>query len=95
MSYPIQSQTIWLNGELKEANLLDVSIFSDNLNDVAIFQFVLFNSTTDPDGNTIDTKLVSGNVSISGEDYDDWGESTDINYAAYQYVAAQLNLTLA
>lgn len=95
MGYPIQDQTIWLNGELKTANYLTTSIFSDNLKDVAIFYWILQFETTDEDGNTIYNQLVSGNCPISGQDYEDWGSSADINYAAYQYVAQQLNLQLA
>jgi hypothetical protein len=95
MGYPIQSQTIWVNGELKEANYLTCSIFSDDLKSVAIFFWQLQYETTDENGNTIYPVLVQGNVAISGENYDVWGTSADINYAAYQYVASELNLQLA
>lgn len=94
MGYNIQSQTIWLNGQLVEANYLVVSIFSDNLKDTANFYWQLQYETTDEDGNTIYNNLVSGNLPIFGADYEIWGEAVDINYAAYQFVASQLNVTL-
>jgi len=94
MGYSIQDQTIWVNGELKNANYLSCSIFSDNLKDTAIFYWELQYETTDDNGNTIYPVLVKGNLAITGADYIVWGESVDINYGAYQYVASQLNLTL-
>lgn len=94
MGYSIQSQTIWLNGQLTEANYINVAIFSDNLKDVAIFYWQLQYQTTDEDGNTIYNNLVSGNCPISGDDYILWGQQGDVNFAAYQYVADQLNVTL-
>ena len=94
MGYNIQSQTIWLNGQLVEANYLVVSIFSDNLKDTANFYWQLQYETTDEDGNTIYNNLVSGNLPIFGADYVIWGEAVDINYAAYQFVASQLNVIL-
>lgn len=39
-------------------------------------------------------QLVEGNLSISGQDYIDWGKASDINLWAYEYAAAKLNLTL-
>ena len=35
--------------------------------------------------------LADGNVSMSGEDYQNWDDSND---GAYQYIAAKLNLTI-
>jgi hypothetical protein len=94
MGYSIQDQTIWVNGELKNANYLVVSIFSDNLKDSAIFYWQLQYVTTDADGITDYQNLVNGNLPIFGNDYTIWGETTDVNYAAYQFVASQLNLQL-
>ena len=39
-------------------------------------------------------QLVDGNLSISGQDYQDWGKATDINLWAYEWAAAKLNLVL-
>ena len=39
-------------------------------------------------------QLVDGNLSISGQDYQDWGKATDINLWAYEWAAGKLNLVL-
>jgi hypothetical protein len=38
--------------------------------------------------------LVSGNLYISGQDYQDWDASPSANQWAYDWAAAQLNLTI-
>ncbi len=43
---------------------------------------------------TVKTILQSGNTTISGEAYNEWGQSADVNLAAYEYICEQLNLTL-
>jgi hypothetical protein len=40
------------------------------------------------------TILQSGNTTISGQAYDQWGQSADVNLGAYEYICDQLNLTL-
>ena len=39
-------------------------------------------------------QLVDGNLSISGQDYQDWGKASDVNLWAYEWAAAKLNLVL-
>jgi hypothetical protein len=43
---------------------------------------------------TVKTIVQSGNTTITGAAYDEWGQSADVNLAAYQYICTQLNLTL-
>lgn len=43
---------------------------------------------------TVKTILQSGNTTISGAEYQAWGEQADVNFAAYEYICTQLNLTL-
>lgn len=86
---PIESITIWKNGESQEANLLVAYIINDNLESSCTFYYQLCSSGEQPD--TIGQSLAEGNVSMSGEDYLAW--DGDNNYA-YTYIAQQLNLTL-
>ena len=89
----IETQTIWVNGELKAANNLYTYIVLDNLVDSATFWWQLSNVETTEE-ETIQTVLTTGNVSLTGETYVNWGESGDINNEAYNLVAAALNLVI-
>jgi hypothetical protein len=86
----IQPVQIWLNGQVVTADLLNVSLAYDNLLDFATFQYKLFQSVVDQEPKF----LITGNLSIQGEDYIIWGSTADINEAAYIWVADQLNLTI-
>ena len=94
MGYSIQPVTIWQNGQSETGNYIDASIVNDNLSDYAQFYWVVSKVTTDSEGNETKQSLTQGNSTISGNDYVIWGETTDVNYAAYQYICSQLNLTL-
>ena len=80
----IQPLDIWSAGETKTAVCLRLYISYDNLESIAALQ-------CDVDGVTI----YEGQVSISGDDYLNWGATSDSNTEAYSIAAAQLNLTLA
>ena len=85
----IQPVSVWANGETKQANCIQAYLVFDDLISVARFFYSL--CAKDEESTTA---LTSGNVSISGYQYIAWGESDDINLAAYQYICEQLNLTL-
>lgn len=82
----IQPVTIWYNGQLETATVLDVVSVYDDLATTADLRYTLY--TSDKLG------LTSDRLTISGENYQIWGASADINLAAYQWVASQLNLTI-
>ncbi len=93
MGYSIQPVSIWVSGQLEQGNYIDASIVNDNLSDYAQFYWQISKvSGSAPDEQK--QSLSQGNVSISGQAYDDWGQSADINLAAYEYICEQLNLTL-
>lgn len=94
MGYEIQPVQIWTNGQASEGNFIDASIVNDNLSDYAQFYWQISNVVTDSEGKETKQTLTQGNTTISGSDYIVWGESQDINLAAYQYICSQLNLTL-
>jgi hypothetical protein len=89
MAKQIQPVSIWSNGENKEANELDARIIFDDLETTAQFFYELKKVTEE-----VNTTLSNGNISMMGQDYLDWGLSTDINEAAYVYIASKLNLTI-
>ena len=94
MGYSIQPVQIWTNGQASEGNYIDASIVNDNLSDYAQFYWQISSVTTDSEGAETKQSLTQGNTSINGAAYDTWGQSADINLAAYQYICEQLNLTL-
>ena len=89
----IQPVTIWKNGEQKIANYLNAYIVNDNLKDNVTFYYALVNQEV-VDENPITIELANGNISLSGEEYDNWGASGDINEEAYVILAEKLNLVL-
>lgn len=93
MGHQIQPVTIWVNGQAQQGTWIDASIVSDNLSSSATFYWQISSVTGSGDDQQRQS-LTQGNTNISGQDYEDWGESSDINLAAYQYICEQLNLTL-
>jgi len=93
MGYSIQPVTIWQNGQAQSGNFIDASIVNDNLSNYAQFYWVI-SSVTGTGEDETKQALAQGNTSISGEAYTTWGQASDVNLAAYQYICDQLNLTL-
>jgi len=93
MGYSIEPVTIWANGEAKQGNYIDASIVNDNLSDYAQFYWQISGVTGTGEDQQKEA-LAQGNTTISGAAYDTWGQSADINLAAYKYICEQLNLTL-
>jgi hypothetical protein len=87
----IQSVTVWVNGLEQEATVLSATASNDNLLNSASFTYQLFKATGyDPAmGNSL-IALTSGYLTMTGEAYDNW----ETNEYAYNWVAAQLNLTI-
>jgi len=94
MGYSIQPVQIWTNGQASEGNFIDASIVRDNLSDYAQLIWQISNVTIDSEGAENKQLLTQGNTTISGDAYLIWGQSSDVNLAAYQYICEQLNLTL-
>jgi hypothetical protein len=90
MGVQIQPVSIWNNGQSKQASELDARIIFDDLATTAQFYYELKEVVEGVSGAT----LSNGNVSMDGQDYLDWGLTTDVNQAAYVYVASKLNLTI-
>ena len=93
MGYSIQPVQIWTNGEAKTGNYISAYIINDNLSNAAQFYWQII-SVAGTGEDEQKQSLAQGNTSISGAAYDTWGQSDDINFAAYEYICEQLNLTL-
>ena len=90
MGVQITPVSIWYNGQSKQASELDARIIFDDLSTTAQFYYELKEVV---DGVSVAT-LSNGNCQMDSQDYIDWGSSTDINQAAYVYIASKLNLTI-
>lgn len=82
----IQPVSIWYNGQIVEATIFNLISINDNLIDTATFLYTLY-----VDANF---QVYNGNITMTGADYITYSTSTDSNEYAYQWGAAQLNLTL-
>jgi len=82
----IQPVSIWYNGVMILATILNMNSIEDNLTNVATFYWQLFS--------TDNIQLANGNLTMTGFDYDAYSSSPDSNSYAYQWGATQLNLTL-
>ena len=78
----IEPISIWDAGQNKQANILNAYCINDNLSTSATFYYTLLSESMQ--------QLAQGNLTMSGDDYDAW----ETNNYAYDWVAAQLNLTI-
>jgi len=82
----IQPITSWSNGQQLQATQLSLTIINDNLSTSATLYYQLL------DDNGV--QIAEGNLTIDGQDYIDWGSSTDVNTDAYTICANKLNIQL-
>jgi hypothetical protein len=82
----IQPVSIWANGVNSQATQLSLTIVADNLSTSATLYYQLLTEEG--------TQLAQGNLTIDGEQYQTWGESSDINTEAYSIAATKLSLIL-
>lgn len=83
----IQPISIWQNGQLNTASILNAYAVNVTLNSLATFFYSL--NAIKEDGNLGD-QLAQGNVTMDGDDYPTWQEDT----AAWEFIASKLNLTI-
>jgi hypothetical protein len=83
----IEPFTLWVNGQQATATLFSLIIINDNLSSSATFYWQLLDADA--------SKLADGNLTIGEPDYDVWGSTADINQAAYEWAASELNIVLA
>lgn len=80
----IQPVQIWANGVNSQATQLSLTIINDNLSTSATLYYQLLSNDN--------VQLAQGNLTIDGEEYQNWGKVNDINEDAYTIAATKLNL---
>lgn len=90
----IQNLNLWVNGQNKTANLFYLILINDNLKDTAVFKYQLFYEYIDANQFNQQELLIDNTLTIDGQDYIDWGSSSDINTDAFTICANKLNITL-
>jgi len=82
----IQSVQIWQNGVVKNATIFNLVIINDDLTSSAQFYYSLL------DENLI--MLSQGNLTINGEEYQNWDSEPSANEYAYNWAADQLQIII-
>lgn len=89
----IQPLTLWINGQQQTANVFQLSIDRDNLQDWArLYWQIGIKQTTEAAPSVV--FLINGNLTILGEDYAAWDADPSANEWIYNWAANQLNLTI-
>jgi hypothetical protein len=87
----IQSVNVWVNGQVKSATKFNMNSVFDNLEDSATFFYELLSASQDAEGNEVLTQVAQGNLTMNGQEYQNWDDSND---GAYIWGATQLSLTI-
>jgi hypothetical protein len=92
----IQPVNILVKGSDIPANYFDVECIYDNLKTKATFKYSYISVTDYPGmlGSYITEVLKTEEINMGGQDYIDWGNSSDINNEAFVWVANQVNVVL-
>ena len=83
----IESVPIWDNGTVQEGTILNAYCINDNLSTSGTFYYQILSENVDL---TVGQQLTQGNLTMTGDAYQAW----QTNEYAYDWVAAQLNLTI-
>jgi hypothetical protein len=97
MAKQISPVTVWVNGESKVAEYLQVTGINDNYESSAANYWALFTKVVDSEGNDKQGEQVAqGNLTIDGADYIAWGDqpAMAINAWIYNWSADKLNITI-
>jgi hypothetical protein len=97
MAKQISPVNVWVNGESKVAEYLQVTGINDNYESSATNYWALFTKVVDAEGvESQGEQVAQGNLTIDGQDYINWGDqpAMAINAWIYDWVAEQLNLTI-
>ena len=83
----IEPVSIWDNGQVKEAKILNAYAVNVTLGTSATFYYSL---SAENEDQTIGSQVAQGNLSMTGEAYAQW----EVDAYAWDWVAEQLNLTI-
>jgi hypothetical protein len=90
----IQPVKTWYQGETREANVFSLFGQGDNLLDFASFKYHLIELIVVSLDEQTSQTLVSGDITINGDDYAAWNTSIDANAWIYNWAANKLGLTI-
>lgn len=93
----IEPVSIWVFGNQVTAHYLQVTCTYDNNESTATEFYQLFSMFVDDDNvQTLGEQVAQGSISISGQNYIDWGNEPAISVNAwiYIFVADQINLVI-
>ena len=97
MAKKISPINVWVNGQSKEAQYLQVTGINDNYESSATNYWQMFTMVVDAEGvESMGEAVAQGNLTIDGEEYVEWGDvpAMSVNAWIYDWVAEQLNLTI-
>jgi hypothetical protein len=83
----IEPVSIWDNGTIQEAKILNAYAVNVTLSTSATFYYQLFAENVDL---TLGFQVAQGNLTMTGEAYAQW----EVDSYAWDWVAQQLNLTI-
>ena len=83
----IEPVSIWDNGTVQEAKILNTYAINVTLGTSAVFYYQLFTETVDL---AVGQQVAQGNLTMTGDAYTQW----TIDSYAWDWVAEQLNLTI-
>jgi len=83
----IEPVSIWDNGQVQEAKILNAYAINVTLSTSATFYYQLFTETVDL---AVGIQVAQGNLIMTGEAYTQW----QADAYAWDWVAGQLNLTI-
>jgi hypothetical protein len=83
----IEPVSIWDNGQVIEAKVLNTYAINVTLGTSAVFYYQLFAENVDL---TLGMQVAQGNLTMTGEAYAQW----EVDSYAWDWVAGQLNLTI-
>jgi len=84
----IEPISIWSNGQTKTASILDARIINDDMLTSCTFYYELKEADTEDQAGA---SLAQGNVTMGGEDYQNWDNS---NEEGYVFIAKNINVTI-
>lgn len=93
----IQPVNVWINGEIKVAEYLQVACVHDNYESSATNYWQLYTKVQDEEGNDKQGEAIAqGNLTIDGQDYINWGDQPAMSINAWicNWVATKLNITI-
>jgi hypothetical protein len=83
----ITEVSIWDNGKIKKASILNAYAINLVLNESAIFYYSLLTLNADGSQGEI---LASGNLSMTGDDYNNWASDEYV----WKFISKSLNLVI-